>query len=225
MFDKHKLLDGINQALYVLEEDCTKEQLLKGFIAAVKDALGLDAVGIRLREGDDYPYYTTIGFTEAFVKAEMSLCELDASGRVKRDPKGLSCLDCMCGDIIRGRTDPKQPFFTPGGSFCSTGTSKLLASTTPDQRQARTRNRCNGEGYESVCLVPIHDKDETIGLLQVNARREGAFDEELAPFLEGVCDCLGEVLGPLMEEEAKSRKLLAGLESSVSDLSRKISQL
>ena len=65
------------------------------------------------------------------------------------------CFECMCGNVICGRFDPSKPFFTARGSFWTNCTTELLASTTEADRQARTRNRCNGEGYESVALIAL----------------------------------------------------------------------
>lgn len=84
---------------------------------------------------------------------------VETTGRVReerllRDSRESPCLECMCGNIICGRTDPFLPFFTKGGSFWSNNTSELLASTSDEERQTRTRNRCNGKGYESV--IPLH---------------------------------------------------------------------
>ena len=40
-----------------------------------------------------------------------------------------------------------------------------------EERQTRTRNRCNSEGYESVALIPLKSGDDVIGLLQLNDHR------------------------------------------------------
>src|ERR1035437_1234685 len=119
MFDKDRLTKGINDIIYWQNADCSKNEIVRKFVALVKRCSGLDAVGLRLKEGEDYPYYTTIGFTDSFVMAESRVCAGDDDGNVVRDPSGLACLDCMCGNVLRGRTDPKMPFFTEGGSFCS----------------------------------------------------------------------------------------------------------
>lgn len=92
----------------------------------------------------------------------------------------------MCGNIISGRTDQTKPFFTKGGSFWSNSTTELLASTIEEDRLARTRNRCNAEGYESVALIPLRSGKEIIGLLQFNDRRKGCFSLELIQFFEGI---------------------------------------
>ena len=138
---------------------------------------GCQAVGVRLRKGDDFPYYETQGFSSDFVMQENSLCAVDAHGNGLRDNCGDPFLECMCGNVICGRFDPKLPFFTERGSFWTNSTSELLASRTETERQARTRNRCHGEGYESVALIPLSTSGETFGLLQFNDRRKDVFTE------------------------------------------------
>jgi hypothetical protein len=110
----------------------------------------------------------------------------------------------MCGNVLCGRFDPGQPFFTPGGTFWTNSTSKLLASTTEADRQARTRNRCNGEGYESVALVPLRCTSGTIGLLQVNDRHPNRFTPEKIALLERVSASLAIALEQRMTQAALS---------------------
>ena len=99
---------------------------------------GCEAVGIRLKAGQDYPYCETKGFPQSFVISETNLCAHDAMGKPCTDDCGDPILDCMCGNVIQGRTDPAKPFFTAKGSFWTNGTTELLASTTEVDRQART---------------------------------------------------------------------------------------
>ena len=155
-------------------------------VLMVQKGFGFEAVGLRLRDGEDFPYYETTGFPAAFVKAENQLCATDTQGGPLREGRGNPVLECMCGNILCGRFDPAKPFFTAGGSFWTNSTTKLLASATEADRQARTRNRCHGEGYESVALIPLRTGDETLGLLQLNDRRPGQFTPELIHFLEGL---------------------------------------
>ena len=108
----------------------------------------------------------------------------DADSRAVRDPCGNPVLECMCGNVLCGRFNPALPFFTAKGSFWTNCTSELLASTSEADRQARTRNRCNGEGYESVALIALRHGEETMGLLQLNSRAKGRFTAETIAYLE-----------------------------------------
>jgi hypothetical protein len=171
--------------LQLLGRQIEASEAIREILSRVKEATGFEAVGIRLREREDYPYFETKGFPAHFVRAENSLCGRNEAGEIIRDFTGNPVLECMCGNMICGRIDPSLPFFTPGGSFWSNCTSDLLATTTNEERQARTRNRCNGEGYETVALTPLRSEDKIVGLLQLNDSRRNCFTPEMIGFFEG----------------------------------------
>ncbi|SHO53194.1 PAS domain S-box protein [Desulfopila aestuarii] len=160
-----------------------------------------EAVGIRLRDGEDYPYYETRGFPLSFVEAESVLCLYGPDGALQRDFTGNPVLDCMCGNVLSGRFDASQPFFTARGSFWSNNTSALLAKSTESDRQACTRNRCNSEGYESVALIPMHSDNRVLGLLQFNDRCPGRFTLELIQHFERIADTLALAISRRQAED------------------------
>jgi len=190
-----------SQILRLLDQDIDLPACLGEIMLVVKESFDVEAVGIRLQRGDDYPYYVFDGFHDSHVIVENELCAYDLEGQLMRDDVGNPVLDCMCGNILRGRFDPSKPFFTVGGSFWSNSTSDLLASTTDEDRLARTRNTCNAEGYESVALIPIRGGGETLGLLQLNDHRPGCFDPETIGYLEGIADTVGTVLEGIQEKQ------------------------
>ncbi|UCB59303.1 MAG: PAS domain-containing protein [Thermoplasmatales archaeon] len=170
------------------------EELIRDTIFLIKNYTNFDAVGIRLRDGDDYPYYITEGFSSNFIKAESSLCSKDESGNIILDRRGNPYLECMCGNIIMGKTDPKLSFFTQGGSFWTNSTTKLLEKTSEKERQGRTRNRCNIDGYESVALIPLSSNNEIVGLLQLNDKRKNMFTKDMIRSFEGISASIGTAL-------------------------------
>jgi len=188
---------------------CTSvRELIEASVSFFQQTVGFEAVGVRLREGDDYPYYEVRGFPASFVKSENSLCDRTAGGDVIRDAVGNPVLACMCGNVIQGRFDASKPFFTQHGSFWTNSTSELLASTTDADRQARTRNRCHGEGYESVALVPLFLGGERFGLLQLNDRRRGLFSADLIALWERIAGYLSVALAKLrMEAKLRTSEL------------------
>ena len=188
--------------LDILNRSNGKMGIVGELLEVIKDHTGCEAVGIRLREGEDFPYYEVRGFSCAFVEAERFLCSYDSNGQVVRDGAGNPVLECMCGNVIRGRVDPSLPFFTSGGSFWTNSTTALLASTSEEDRQSRTRNRCNGEGYESVALIPLRSDQEDIGLLQLNDHRKDMFSEDVITFFEGIGQSIGVALAQKEAEAA-----------------------
>lgn len=180
----------------------TTRELVHSAITFFQKQSGCEAVGVRLRQGEDFPYYETHGFPDEFARLETHLCARDAAGELIRDSNGNPMLECMCGNVICGRFDPRLPFFTPRGTFWTNSTSQLLASTNEADRQARTRNRCNGEGYESVALFPLRVGDDRLGLLQLNDRRPGRFNPETIGLWERLAGNLAVALSKLQTDEA-----------------------
>ncbi len=174
--------------------------LAQAVVAFFQEQSGCEAVGLRLREGDDFPYFETRGFPAEFVQMESRLCARDASEQLVRDAAGNPAMECMCGNILCGRFNPELPFFSEHGSFWTNSTTDLLASTTAVDRQARTRNRCNGEGYESVALLPLRICAEHLGLVQLNDRRAGRFNAESIALWERLADHLAVGLAKLRAE-------------------------
>ncbi|MHC4584307.1 MAG: PAS domain S-box protein [Planctomycetota bacterium] len=181
------------------------------------DWSGCDAFAIRLESSEDFPYFQTNGFSKEFILAESSLCSMNESGELIRDSNGKPYLECMCGNVIRGRFDPSKPFFTEHGSFWTNSTTELLAGTAETDRLARTRNHCNTAGYESVALIPLRAGGETFGLLQFNDKQKGRFTPEKISLMERLADNLAIGLAQMRAEqalkqsEAKYRSLIANI--------------
>ena len=119
------------------------------------------------------------------------------------DEYGNPLLECMCGNVLNGRFDPKLPYFTEKGSFWTNSTTQLLETTTEKERQSRTRNMCNYSGYESVALIPMRTSNTTLGLIQMNDPRENMFTLEKIETYEAVADRVGSVVLNVLEVQKK----------------------
>ncbi|HBF33854.1 TPA: hypothetical protein DDW35_04765 [Candidatus Sumerlaeota bacterium] len=171
------------QMLRLLNDRSDFRKLIRVVVSFMKEVTGCEAVGVRLQEGVDYPYYETTEFNPEFVESENSLCVIDPSGLVRCDEAGNPLLECMCGAILRGRTDTALPCFTKDGAFWTNSSTELLAKL-PDEISRNLRNRCNLEGYESIALIPLRIAGVTYGLLQINDHQRGCFTPELIALLE-----------------------------------------
>lgn len=191
------------RVLALLNKEGSKEDLAVHIVRLIQAELGLECIGLRLNDAEDYPYFFTRGFSSEFVEKEKFLCAKDETGQNILDELGNPLLECMCGNVICGRTDSSLPFFTPFGSFWTNSTTNLLASFTENDLQAHTRNQCNKFGYESVALIPIRCDDVTYGLFQLNDKREDRFTLEMLEFLEG----LGGSIGLLLALKSKMGEL------------------
>jgi PAS domain S-box-containing protein len=207
--------------LRLVNESATIREVTRAVTTFLQGQSGCQAVGVRLKEGDDYPYFEARGFPQEFLLLEKSLCARSPSGELLRDGAGNPIIECMCGNVLCGRFDASKPFFTEHGSFWTNSTTRLLASTTEADRQGRTRNRCNSVGYESVALIPLRAGAERFGLLQLNDPRKGVFSLESIALWERLADYLAVALAKLRAEEAlresedRYRRLSESLEETV----------
>ena len=189
------------QVLEALNDPGSTKDAIREILGLIKTAWGFEAVAIRLREGEDFPYYETGGLPEHFVELERFLCARDHTGNLVRDAQGGPLLECMCGNVLCGRTDPTLPFFTKSGSFWSNCATDLPASTAEQKRANHTRDRCGAMGYQSRALVPLRVGTQIIGLLQINDQRQNQLTPELISYLEGLGASIGIALGRKRSEE------------------------
>jgi PAS domain S-box-containing protein len=169
--------------LRLLNSPNDTRELIRIVTGLLQEWTHCEAVGIRLRDGGDFPCHETRGFPAEFVETENYLCERDLNPEVVRDTQGNLALECICGNVLCGRFDPRLPSFTPGGSFWTNSITKQLETIGTDYTD-RVNNRCYGEGYESVALVPLRSSGRTFGLLQVKDRCPDRFTAELISQLE-----------------------------------------
>ena len=162
----------------------TLADLLSGVCGLVQERTGVEAVAIRLRRENNFPYLEWRGFPAEFIEAESRLCALDSSGEPICDRQGNPVLRCLCGDVLCNRIDPAQPCFTPGGSFW---TNLLMPAA---DAAAADRDRCRQDGYQSMALIPLRAGGKIFGLLQCSDRREGRFSPAAISTLERLADAV-----------------------------------
>ena len=192
----------LTEVLQILNRGGSLESIIRETLHAIQGATGFDAVGLRLREGEDYPYFEQSGFTGEFLRRENFLCALDEAGAVLRDETGKALLECTCGLVVSGQTDQTMSCFTPGGSFWTNRSSDLLALPAEEDPRDNARNRCIHSGYQSVGLFPIPSDQEIVGLLQLNDRREGRFTPELVEFYQSLAQNIGLAIQRAASDEA-----------------------
>jgi PAS domain S-box-containing protein len=179
------------EILGIMGESGVASESLAKVASAMVSEMGLDAVGIRVQEGEDFPYVAQVGLSDSHLSAESSLVSLDARGRVRRDKAGRPLLECTCGLVLSAAQNPS---LTPGGSFWTNDLGVFLSLSEAEDPRFRPRNRCIFEGYSSVALVPLRDHGRVFGLIHLASRRHGAFSSETVEMLEGVAAHVGEAL-------------------------------
>jgi PAS domain S-box-containing protein/putative nucleotidyltransferase with HDIG domain len=177
-----------NRFLEIANRQTEMLPLLEEFVAEVESFTGCAAVGLRVLDDEgNIPYQVYQGFSQTFHESESPLS-------IKSDQG-------MCINIIKGTTDPRLPFYTPGGSFYMNGTTRFLA-TVSEEEKGETRNVCNQVGYESVALVPIRLGERILGLIHLADPRENMVPLETVEVLEGAAMQLGMAIQRVRAEEA-----------------------
>jgi PAS domain S-box-containing protein len=183
-----------NEILQILNESGPLRESIQCILVLLKARTGFDAVGMRLRSGEDFPYFSTLGFSKDFVLKENLLVERGTEKEICRNSTGQARLECTCGLVLSGKTDPSNPLFTRGGSFWINDSFPLIELPADQDPRSHPRNECIHQGYSSVALVPIRMKDQVVGLLQLNDRRKGCFSLAAIEQLEGIAAHVGEAL-------------------------------
>ena len=193
-----------DMSLHILEilngPDDLKEAIRR-VIAFVKTQTGVDAVGLRLQDGEDFPYFAQEGFSDTFMLTENTLVERGPDGVAHHDKDGKICLECTCGLVLSGKTDPANPLFTNGGSFWTNDAALLSGLPSDQDPRYHPRNQCILHGYASVALIPVRDKERIVGLLHINSRRKGCFSLATVKILEDIASHIGAAMTRRKAEE------------------------
>jgi PAS domain S-box-containing protein len=190
------------EVLEILNAPSVTTDAIDQVLVAIQRSMDLDAVGIRLKQGDDFPYFFQKGFSNEFLAKENTLIPNGDSLGFCGDQEGDISRECTCGLVIAGMNDKQSPFFTTGGSFWTNDLSAMLRLPAEKDPRLHPRNRCIREGFQSMAIIPIHANREIVGLLQLNYRTKDRFTADEIQFFEGIAESIGVALVRKQTEDA-----------------------
>jgi transcriptional regulator with GAF, ATPase, and Fis domain len=196
------------EILGILNDPSALNDAISSILTVIKRETGFEAVGIRLRSGEDFPYFVQNGFSHDFLLTENTLIVRDNTGDVCRDEEGNISLECTCGLVISGKADPANPLFTKGGSAWTNNSLPILDLSSDQDPRLKPRNRCIHEGFLSVALIPIRANQGIVGLLQLNDRKKNCFTLDMIHFFEEISASIGVALIRKQLEEERERLVL-----------------
>ena len=196
---------------------------LSAVIKQIREITEVEAVSVRLYEDGDYPYFVSEGFPASFIEKENSVLPKNIDKTTITNGEKPT-LDCLCGRVIRGNVDKLRTYYTEKGSYWTNSSTDNTDLVLDNETDIHIRNNCNACGYESVGLFPIKTRDENIGLIQLNDKREGFFTTDLIEFLEMIGEQIGiAVENALLYEKLKKKN--TELENTLHDLNGMQQQL
>ncbi len=190
--EMYRTLSG--QVMEILNQSETFQDVIPRVLDAVKQTTGCEAVGIRLQNGEDFPYFAQYGFSSDFIFAENTLFGRNPNGDVCRKPDGSVMLECICGLVLSGNTTPSNSLFTTGGSFWTNDSRLILERLINDYPHIHLRNRCIHSGYASIAIVPIRAMKNIVGLMQLTDHRKDRFSLDTIHTLENIVSHIGEAV-------------------------------
>lgn len=174
-----------NHVLNCLNQSNDQLHQIQDIIAEIKKVTDFEAVGIRIKKKDHYPYYETKGFPGDFIQKATHICRENGKSTTSENP----IYECMCGKIIAQNIDfslSSLSCFTENGSFWTNNLLELLKENPENIKDSFTRNNCIEAEFRSVALIPIRNKEVVIGLIQINDSRENVLSGELIRTLESI---------------------------------------
>ncbi|GEM_PF-6204326 len=147
--------------LGVLTKPWSLKEMVREVILLIREYTGFAVVAVRLREDDDFPYYVHDGMTDSFLSLANNLCRTIIDGK--------PVLDCICGDVIDGAIPQNHPCFSDFGSFF-TNDFPSDVERIKNARYGRPpfRGECIKEEFKSSLLIPLKNRTNTVGLLQIS---------------------------------------------------------
>jgi PAS domain S-box-containing protein len=191
-------------------------EIARQIVSAVKEATGCDAVGLRIRDGRDFTYYAQDGFPPDFLAAENSLTSEGGPAKPSGGEESRG-LECLCGLVLSENGEYRNPCFTNCGTFWTNDILQANLFSKPELERCRVRQGCPSAGYRSLALVPICDRRQPLGLLQLCDKRGGSFNPDVIHILEEMASHIGvaymrqQAEASLRANEARQRALIANI--------------
>lgn len=181
-----------NKVLALLNSDDDIKGIINELADLFKEFAKADGVGIRVREGETFPYYVTRGICNDFGTENDSLCSPRSDGEICTNKDGQLEFDCLCCSVVAlDIPNIKYSCITDKGSFWINNLTKqqdiaVLCNASP--------NKCCLKGYESLALIPIRKDNNSVGLIQLSYREPDKLSLDLIEFFEEIGQSIGIAL-------------------------------
>ncbi|MBI2252881.1 MAG: PAS domain S-box protein [Armatimonadetes bacterium] len=151
----------------------------------IKEYTDFEAIGLRIIDENDFPYYYTKGFSDDFLNKENFISNFAQTKKISLDQKEDFSLECICGAVLSKKIKPDAPYFTDEGIFFSNNLSETFNLIKKENPKINNiRSTCLREGFESAVSIPIKTKGKIIGLLQFCDKRPNLINPNIIYIFE-----------------------------------------
>lgn len=181
-----------NKVLALLNSDDDVKGIINELAILFKEFSNADGVGIRVREGESFPYYVTKDILNNFNREDDSLCLTRADGKIYHNKEGKLIFDCLCCSVVSlDVINIELACISTRGSFWTNNVSQhediaILCNVE--------NNKCCLKGYESLALIPILKDKKAVGLIQLSYREPDKITLDLVKFFEQIGQSIGIAL-------------------------------
>ena len=180
-----------NSVLALLNSNDKIDNIINELADLFKDFSNADGVGIRIQDGEKFPYYVTKGFPEDFDRRNNPLCVPDVDDGINYNDEGMLAFDCLCSSVLSLNIKNEEYSFTKNGSFWMNGDAKEHGIA---EFCNAAHEGCCLKGYKSLVLIPIRKGEKAIGLIQLNFYDRGKLPLDLMEFFEEIGQSIGIAL-------------------------------
>ncbi len=183
-----------NQIIELASKGYSRPQFLKDVIQLLLRITGCDVIGLVFRDrGRQFACRGGNGDHHSFRFEQISLSN-SGNGKTRWSCGENEALENLCRDIINRRFDPQKPWFTKNGSFWTGDIDEQsLFGELPSEEMKSLAIEVNRE-FKSVALIPIDIGHERVGLLELQSRERGFFDDHRVDLFEQMGRTIGNAL-------------------------------
>ena len=193
--------DLTNTILRTLNSPRDIKTLTRDILHLLKEHVGAESAGVRMRSGDDLPLPRNDRFPARLRGCgEFAPVPVAAGASLATDTGDSPRLSVRERD--RGQARTAFPLSLRTAAAFGRTTASSLLSTLGGRSGLSSKGAVHREGYESIALVPLRSGDEMVGILQFAEKRPGLFTREDMEHLEGIGTTIGIAL---LRKEAEER--------------------
>lgn len=165
-----------------------REEYLDNIVKLIRNFTNCQSVGIRMLKDDGgIPYQSSVGFSRKFWKSENCLS-------IHKD-------NCACIRVITGKPKPQDSqLMSRFGSFYCNNTRQLMAKFS-EKEKSDFRGICMNNGFLSVAVIPLRNKDKIIGAIHLADKRPGQVSLKVVELLESLTVVIGDAIGKFDAED------------------------